>query len=164
MNGLFFYLAAEVSNFADFFMSSSILWAFLTLVAIIVEVVTVSLVSLWFIPGTVLALILSFIPGMPLWIEIVIFIAVSIVCFILFRKKFKEKTNFERVATNADAVIGKNAVVTEQIDNIHAKGAVKVDGKEWTARSDDGNVIISEGEIVTVLRIEGVKLICSKKQ
>ena len=164
MNGLFFYLAAEVSNFADFFMSSSILWAFLTLVAIIVEVVTVSLVSLWFIPGTVLALILSFIPGMPLWIEIVIFIAVSIVCFILFRKKFKEKTSFERVATNADAVIGKNAVVTEQIDNIHAKGAVKVDGKEWTARSDDGNVIISEGEIVTVLRIEGVKLICSKKQ
>ena len=82
----------------------------------------------------------------------------------MFRKKFKEKTSFERVATNADAVIGKNAVVTEQIDNIHAKGAVKVDGKEWTARSDDGNIIISEGEIVTVLRIEGVKLICSKKQ
>ena len=71
-----------------------------------------------------------------------------------FRKFIKTKL----VPTNSDRVIGETAVVTESIDNIQAKGSVKVQGQLWTARSENGEVI-PEGSQVTVIRIEGVKLI-----
>ena len=71
---LFFKLAAEVPKSGFELNSSSLVWAVLTLVAIVVEIGTVSLVSLWFIPGMVVSLILSFIPGIPLVVEIIAFL------------------------------------------------------------------------------------------
>ena len=65
--------------------------------------------------------------------------------------------------TNADVVIGKDAVVTEKIDNLHAQGAVMLDGKVWTARMNQEGEIAEAGDTVRVLRIEGVKLIVEKK-
>ena len=159
---LFFKLAAEAPQSGFELNSSSLIWAVLTLVAIVVEIGTVSLVSLWFIPGMVLALILSFIPGIPIVVEIITFVIVTAVCFVLFRKKFKEKMGASKVATNADVVIGMTAIVTEDINNILASGAVKVAGKEWSARSEDQDIIINRDELVRVVRIEGVKLICRR--
>ena len=60
-------------------------------------------------------------------------------------------------ATNADRAIGQETQVTEDIDNIHGKGAVVIRGVTWTARSEDGS-IIPAGTMVKVLRIEGVKV------
>ena len=65
------------------------------------------------------------------------------------------------VPTNADTLIGAQAVVIESIDNLQAKGQVKIRGQIWTARSADENLIYETGAVVTVLAIEGVKLICS---
>ena len=59
--------------------------------------------------------------------------------------------------------IGKDVVVTERIDNLHAKGAVLLDGKTWTARMAGENEIAEVGETVRVLRIEGVKLIVARQ-
>ena len=64
--------------------------------------------------------------------------------------------------TNLDAVVGMEALVTEAIDNINARGAVKVYGKEWSARSADGEPVPA-GTTVVVERIEGVKLIVKNK-
>ena len=61
--------------------------------------------------------------------------------------------------TNADMVLGKDAVVTERIDNLHGQGAVMLEGKVWTARTKQDNVIVESGEKVRVIKIEGVKLI-----
>ncbi len=63
--------------------------------------------------------------------------------------------------TNADALIGKTASVIEDIDNLNENGAVKVEGKVWTARNADGNSVIPSGKFVTVREIKGVKLMCS---
>ena len=63
----------------------------------------------------------------------------------------------KKVATNADSNIGKEAVVTEHIDNLQGSGAVRISGVEWSARSADGSEI-EKGAVVRVLRIEGVKV------
>ena len=78
------------------------------------------------------------------------------------RPLVKKYVNSRSQPTNADMVIGKEALVTEAIDNVESAGAVAVGGKVWTARSENGEPI-EVGSIVTVLRIEGVKLIVSAK-
>ncbi len=74
------------------------------------------------------------------------------------RPLVKKYVNNKVEPTNADIVIGKECRVTERIDNIAGTGAVYVDGKTWTARSED-DTPIAEGELVTAVRIDGVKLI-----
>ena len=59
--------------------------------------------------------------------------------------------------TNADRVVGKEAVVTETVDNLRGQGLVSVGGNVWTARSEN-DLVLPEGSRVTILRIEGVKL------
>ena len=65
--------------------------------------------------------------------------------------------NQTTVATNADRVLGSTARVTEAIDNTVPVGAVYVDGKTWSARSENGEEI-AEGTMVRVTRMEGVRL------
>ena len=92
-----------------------------------------------------------------------IFLVVAAVALALMRPLAGKYMTPKNVATNADRAIGKEAVVTEEIDNLKGQGAVAVCGVTWTARSDDDRVIPA-GETVTVLRIEGVKLFVAPVQ
>ena len=105
-----------------------------------------------------LAALVSALFGAAIWLQVVWFFAVSLLTLWLTRPIALKYLNGRRVATNADRVLGAEGVVSEDIDNIAGTGAVKLDGKEWTARSDTG-LNISKGSIVVVRRIEGVKLI-----
>ena len=82
---------------------------------------------------------------------------------VLSRTLLKDKIAPKREATNADRVIGMRAIVTEKIDPIAESGEVKVDGKRWSARMTDGGCADVD-DIVTVVRIEGVKLYCERGQ
>ena len=75
----------------------------------------------------------------------------------------KKYVNSRTTPTNADMGIGKDAVVTEEIDNLYGKGSVSIDGKIWTARMENELQHAYPGETVKVLRIEGVKLIVERK-
>ena len=77
--------------------------------------------------------------------------------FFIFKKYFESKIT----PTNLDAVIGETAVVVEEISNTEETGAVKIQGKVWSARSENGEVIEKDA-IVSVVEIKGVKLICKK--
>ena len=77
-----------------------------------------------------------------------------------FFEKLLFKGNVEK--TNADALIGKNALVIEEIDNVKETGAVKIEGKVWTARNAENGEIIEEGSQVKIIEIQGVKLMCAK--
>ena len=90
------------------------------------------------------------------------FVVVSVLALILTRPLVRKYVNGRITPTNADMVIGKDAVVTERIDNLHAKGAVLLNGKTWTARMNNEMQKAEVGETVRVLRIEGVKLIVEK--
>lgn len=135
----------------------SIVWLVLMVLLLILEAATAGLTSIWFALGALAALIASLFGG-ALWLQLVWFFAVSVLTLWLTRPLALKYLNSRRVATNADRVIGAEAVVTEDIDNIAGSGAVHVDGHEWTARSGSG-ANIAKGAVVRVERIEGVKLI-----
>ncbi len=134
-----------------------IFWLAACIIFLAVEAVTPNLVSIWFGIGA-LAALLSAHFGVQLWGQVLIFLLVSGVILAATRPLAKKYLDKKHEATNADMVIGKTGIVTEEIDNVNAKGAVSCMGKEWTARSIDGK-IIPAGARIKALSIEGVKLI-----
>ena len=134
----------------------AIVWLVLLLAFAALEGITVGLTSIWFAAGALAALIAALLHG-PLWLQIALFLAVSILCLLAVRPLARKYVNTQVQPTNADRVIGAEARVTEDIDNIQGKGAVSVGGIIWTARSDSDEVIPA-GSLVRVLRIEGVKV------
>lgn len=136
-------------------------WVVALVVFLIVEAVTAGLVSIWFVFGSLVALICAAL-GAAVWLQIFWFVIVSVATLVLTRPLVKRYVDSRSVATNADRSIGRAAVVTERIDNLAATGAVKLDGVVWTARSTDDAVAIETGERATVRAIEGVKLIVER--
>ena len=127
-----------------------------------IKAATAGLVSIWFVAGAVAAL-LSLELGAVLWLQIVVFLAVSIAALIATRPLAHKMLDKTIVPTNADRVLHHTAKVTETIDNENTTGAVYIDGKTWTARSEDGDVI-ARGSMVTIVRMEGVKLFVRKER
>ena len=135
----------------------SIFWLVAAVALGAVEAITVGLVSIWFAAGALAAMVVALFGGV-LWQQVLAFAIVSLVCVVALRPLTKTKIGGrDKVATNADRIIGQEAVVREAIDNTLGKGAVAVSGVEWTARSEDGTPI-DAGRRVVVLRIEGVKV------
>ena len=139
----------------------SIVWVVIMVVFLVVEAATAGLTCIWFAIGALAALIAALF-GAPIWLQLVWFFVVSVVTLYFTRPLVLKYVNSRSQPTNADMVIGKEALVTEAIDNVESAGTVAVGGKVWTARSENGEPI-EVGSIVTVLRIEGVKLIVSAK-
>lgn len=138
----------------------ALFWVAIIAIAAVVEAETCDLVAIWFVPGAITAMILAFC-GVELWIQAVVFIAVSAVSLTLFFTVFKKRIpKKEAIPTNVDALIGAKGIVEEKIDNIRETGSVKLRGLVWSARSADEAVTIEVGSIVTVKEIVGVKLIC----
>lgn len=138
-----------------------IFWAAAILIFGIAEAITVQLVSIWFLVGAIAALIAALCGASPV-IQIIIFIAVSVLALVITRPFVKKFVSSKKQKTNYDRVIGQIGIVTEDIDNINAAGQVKADGKIWTARSIDSSIIPAGSEVV-IDRIDGVKLIVKNK-
>ena len=126
-------------------------------VLLVGEAITIGLTFVWFAVGALGALIVSVLGG-ALWLQVVIFLALSGVTLALARPVFARFLKTSHAATNADRVIGQTAVVTEQIDNLSGTGQVNVAGQIWSARSAHDVVIPRETE-VRVLKISGVKVL-----
>lgn len=91
-----------------------------------------------------------------------IFFAVTILALVLTRPIVKKVTSFKKEDTNSGRYIGKEGFVTLEINNLENRGQVSVLGVIWSARSENGDIIL-ENETIEVKKIEGVKLIVSKK-
>ena len=135
-----------------------ILWLVAMVILLIVEGIVPGLVSIWFALGALAAMIASFFHA-PFWLQLIWFAAVSLAALCLTRPFVKKYVNTAIQPTNADALIGKECIVTESIDNLAGEGAVRISGQVWTARSADDSVKIEQGQIVRVKEIQGVKLI-----
>ncbi len=138
-----------------------IFWAAAIILFGVAEAVTAQLVSIWFLIGAIAALIAA-LCGANLIIQIIVFIAVSILALVITRPLVKKYINPKKEHTNADRVIGQVGIVAEDIDNIKATGQVKADGKIWTARATDNSIIPSGCEVI-IEKIDGVKLIVKNK-
>ena len=137
------------------------MWIALAVIFGVVEAATAQIVTIWFAVGSVGALIANVV-GAGTTVQLVVFVAVSILTLIIARPYLKKFTRTEMQRTNADRCIGETAIVTEEINNTQGTGQVKVGGNIWTARSLD-SAIIPADEKVIVEKIEGVKLIVSEK-
>ena len=138
-------------------MFPSAFWLIALIVLLVGEAITIGLTFVWFAVGALGALIVSVLGG-PLWLQVVIFLALSGVTLAMARPVFARFLKTSHAATNADRVIGQTAVVTEQIDNLSGTGQLNVAVQIWSARSAHDGVIPKETE-VRVLKISGVKVI-----
>lgn len=136
-----------------------VVWLILMVVFLIAEACTVSLVSIWFAVGSMGALIASMCDA-QLWIQITVFLVLSATLLACMRPFVKKFIKPKITATNADSIIGSEGFVTEDIDNLSARGQVKLGGMFWSARSTSGDPI-SKDTKVKVDRIEGVKVFVS---
>ena len=133
----------------------TIIWLALLIVFLIVEAVTVTMVSLWFAGGCLAALVVALLGGS--WgLQVVTALAVSAILLACLRPIVRKHFTPKLTKTNVDAIIGTKGYVTADIDNMAATGTVKLGAMEWTARSADGSPI-PKGTLVKVEKIEGVK-------
>ena len=135
-------------------------WLFFTIFFGFLEAATVQLVSIWFAGGSLCAII-AYALGANEVVQVVVFVVASAVLLACTRPFVKKMTKGKKVATNADSLIGKTAVITKKTDELGLSGEAKVAGSIWTVCSDDG-LPLNEQERVTVDRIEGVKLIVKR--
>ena len=140
----------------------NIIWLWLGAIVLFgaVEALTAGLVSIWFVAGSAAALIGALL-GAGIGVQVALFLVVSAAALAVTRPLVRRYTAGKAVPTNLDRVLGDSGKVTETIDNENSTGAVYVDGKTWTARSEDG-AVIPAGTVVTVVRMEGVKLFVKK--
>ena len=135
-----------------------LIWFIVFLIMLVIEIVTVNLVSIWFAIGALAAMLTAYFTE-SIVIQIVVFIVVSILTLIITKPLVKKFKGFDITPTNSDRVIGKVGEVIKKIDT-NKYGEVKVFDSIWTAKSDNK---IDVGEKVKILSIEGVKLIVEKE-
>ena len=133
----------------------TIVWLVLIVVFLAVEAATVTMVSLWFAAGSLVALVASLLHA-QVWLQVTLFLAVSALLLAALRPMARKHFTPKLSKTNVDAIVGSRGYVTADIDNISATGTVKLGAMEWTARSTTGSAI-PKGALVQVDKIEGVK-------
>ena len=133
----------------------AILWLVLLILFLIAEGATAAITTIWFAFGA-LAAMLAAVFGAQIWVQITLFVVVSVGLLLALRPLLKKYIIPKKTATNIDAIIGTKGIVLERIDNLAGTGKVKLGYMEWTARSENGE-IIEEKTVVSVKKIEGVK-------
>lgn len=126
---------------------------------VILEAATIGLVSIWFMVGSLCALVVALLHG-SFWTQIYTFLGASALSLILLRPLVRKYITPKIVPTNAGSLLGKTAIVTEEINNLEARGCVKISGVLWSARSESGEIIPATS-VVTIRKIEGTKMIVS---
>lgn len=138
-----------------------ICWLALIVVLLVIELLTLGLTTIWFAGGAVAAFAASML-GAGLMVQIIVFLAVSILLLVFTRPFAAKYINRNRVRTNVDSLIGEKAVVIQEIDNLAATGEVRVEGKVWMARTQSDEERIPADATVTILKVSGVKLIVTE--
>ena len=138
-------------------------WLLIFIVLLVIEIGTMGLTTIWFAGGALAAFIMGII-GFGTGVQIAVFSIVSIVLLVSTRPIALKYVNKERQKTNAESLIGKQALVLEEVDTLHNKGVVEVNGQEWSAKTEEPSGVIAKNTVVTIEGIQGVKLIIKEKE
>lgn len=136
----------------------TVFWFIAVIILLLIELVTLNLVTIWFALGSVSAMVVSLYID-SIVIQVIIFIVVSIISLLVTKPVIKRFKLTKITPTNSDMIIGKIGIVTKKIES-NKYGEVKVYGNTWTASGDSE---IDVGTRVKVLSISGVKLIVEKE-
>ncbi len=138
-----------------------IVWLVVFALSVIVEASGPNLVSVWFAVGSLISLIISFIPGVAWWVELIVFVVISAVSFIALRPVFKRFLKRNIFNTNIDSYAGKRGYVVEEI-TLLKPGSVKIGDVKWSAIPLEDNAKFEVDDVVEVVAINGNKLIVRK--
>ncbi|MCM1211100.1 MAG: NfeD family protein [Blautia sp.] len=141
----------------------TIVWLVLLVILVVVELATMGLTTIWFAGGALVAALIS-IPGTPLALQILLFLVVSLLLLYFTRPIAVKYFNKDRVRTNVESLIGRQAIVISEINNLEGIGQVNTGGMEWSARSSYHDVTLPVGAVVTILGVDGVKLIVEERR
>ena len=139
----------------------NLIWIGLFIILLIIEVFTVGLTTIWFAIGALAAAGANTL-GANLTIQIIVFLAVSIMLMIFTRPWAAKHLNKKRLKTNYESKIGEIIKITERVDNLKQTGRSIVDGQEWTVRSHKDSEILETGDLAKIVAVSGVKLIVEK--
>lgn len=141
-----------------------IVWLAILIILVVIEIFTLGLTTIWFAGGALVAIVVAAVGG-PVWLQITLAIIVAMVLLFFTRPIAMKYFNRDREKTNAESLVGRQAIVTGEINNLQGIGQVTVNGMEWTARSIMDGQTIEPGEVVIIRGINGVKLLveCGEK-
>ena len=148
--------------FAGLEMSESLIWILIAVIFAVIEAFTISLTTIWFTVGGVAACVVALLGG-PLLLQIIVFLVVSIVLLYFTRPLAVKKLRIGHEKNNIDQMIGKTCLVTDTIEPYHT-GQVKLNGMVWTAVAKNEQETLSQGEIVKIVKLEGVKLVVERTE
>lgn len=133
-------------------------WIVVLVLSLVTEAITTDLVAVWFFPSSLVAVILA-ICDVPWYVQLPVFLVIGIALVIATRPICKRWLDSKKAKTGTDLLLGQTALVTEEISNIEERGEVKLNGLCWSARAEDPTMVIAVGAQVSVLEIQGVKVI-----
>lgn len=144
-------------------LSMTVFWLVVLVVLVIIELLTMGLTTVWFAGGALVATIAALFHA-PLALQIILFLAVSALLLFFTRPLAVKYFNKDRIRTNAESLVGRQAIVISEIDNLQGTGQVNVGGMEWSARTREDGVRLPVGTVTTVLAINGVKLVVEERK
>lgn len=143
-------------------LNMTIVWLVILVALVVIELLTMGLTTVWFAGGALIAALSSLLHA-PLMLQVILFLAVSGLLLYFTRPLAVKYFNKDRVRTNAESLVGRQAIVISEIDNLQGIGQVNVGGMEWSARTKTDGAVLPVGAVVIVLAIDGVKLIVEEK-
>lgn len=135
-----------------------VVWLVILILAIFIEVFTMGLSSIWFAGGALVAVIAAAL-SLPVWLQVILFLVVSILLLVFTRPIAVKYFNKDRIRTNVESMVGRQAIVISEIDNLQGIGQVSVGGQEWSARNEEDGKTMAVGCVVEIVAVSGVKLI-----
>ena len=141
----------------------AIVWLAVAIVLLVVEIITLGLTTIWFAGGALVACVAPALQA-DFLVQMMLLLVVSVVMLFFTRPVAMRYMNKNRTKTNSESLVGKEAVVLQEINNLKASGQVQLNGIEWTARAENMEDVIEKGAIVCIKKIEGVKLIVTRKE
>lgn len=140
-----------------------IVWLAVLIILVVIEIFTLGLTTIWFAGGALVAILVAALGG-PVWLQILVAAVISAVLLFFTRPIAMKYFNRDREKTNAESLVGRQAIVISEINNLQGIGQITVNGMEWTARSIVDGQVIEPGEVVIIRGINGVKLLVESQK
>ena len=140
-----------------------VVWLIILVLLVIIEIFTLGLTTIWFAGGALVAIVVAALGG-PVWLQVLVALIVSTVLLFFTRPVAMKYFNRDREKTNAESLVGRQAIVLNEINNLQGTGQVTINGMEWTARTIVDGQTITPGEVVVVRGIHGVKLLVDREE
>ena len=143
--------------------STILFWLAVMVIMLVIEIATLGITTIWFAGGALIAFVLAMLNA-PFLVQILAFLIVSLILLIFTRPVAVKYFNKDRARTNVEGMIGRQAIVVSQVDNLQGIGRVTVGGQEWAARTLQEGIVLQVGSVVIVKAVNGVKLIVEEKK